>query len=356
MMSRDMDKNLDANSAYAASGVDIAAADTAKRLMHDAVRETQGSNVLAGMGAFAGILDAGSIQNMKHPALVASTDGVGTKTLLAAQAGRFDTIGFDLVHHSVNDLLAQGATPLFFMDYLAMGRLDPVQAATIVRGIAQACQEVGCILLGGETAEMPDVYLPEAFDLAGTIVGTVERDAIIDGTTIVPGDVLLGLPSSGLHSNGYSLARRVFAPFSLETVFPELGEPLVDALLRPHKCYLHEIQTLREFLKDETTNRHAVKGIVHITGGGFEGNIGRILPPSTQAVVETSAWSVPPLFQLIADTGHVKREEMYRTMNMGIGMVLALSSQDAEETRRFLPESYTIGLVREGEGVIIDFS
>lgn len=356
MMSWERDKDHDTNSTYAASGVDIAAADTAKRLMQDAVRGTQGSNVLAGMGAFAGILDAGSIQNMKHPALVASTDGVGTKTLLAAQASRFDTIGYDLVHHSVNDLLAQGARPLFFMDYLAMGKLDPVRAATIVRGVAEACQEIGCVLLGGETAEMPDVYLPGAFDLAGTIVGIVERDTIIDGRAIAPGDMLVGLPSSGLHTNGYSLARRVFAPFSLATVFPELGEPLVDALLRPHKCYLHEIQRLREFLENETTNRHVIKGIAHITGGGFEGNIGRILPPRTQAVVETSAWSVPPLFQLIAHTGHINREEMYRTLNMGIGMVLALSPQDAQEMRRFLPESFTIGFVREGEGVVIDFS
>ncbi|HEX6479528.1 MAG TPA: phosphoribosylformylglycinamidine cyclo-ligase [Ktedonobacteraceae bacterium] len=356
MMSWGTDKAHDTNSTYAASGVDIAAADTAKRLMQDAVRGTQGSNVLAGMGAFAGIFDASNIQNMKHPALVASTDGVGTKTLLATQAGRFDTIGFDLVNHSVNDLLTQGARPLFFMDYLAMGRLDPVQAATIVRSVAQACQEVGCVLLGGETAEMPDVYLPEAFDLAGTIVGIIERDAIIDGTTIAPGDVLLGLPSSGLHTNGYSLARRIFAPFALETVFPELGEPLVDALLRPHRCYLNEIQTLREFLDKETTGRVAIKGIAHITGGGFEGNIGRILPPRTQAVVETSAWSVPPLFQLIAQLGHVNQEEMYRSLNMGIGMVLALSSQDAEETLRLLPESFIIGFVKEGEGVVIDFS
>jgi phosphoribosylaminoimidazole synthetase len=356
MMSQGIDRNLDTNSAYAASGVNIAAADRAKRLMHDAVKATQGSNVLAGMGAFAGVLDASSIQNMMRPALVASTDGVGTKTLLAAQAARFDTIGYDLVHHSVNDLLAQGASPLFFMDYLAMGKLDPVQAATIVRSVALACQDVGCVLLGGETAEMPEVYLPGAFDLAGTIVGIVERDRIIDGAAIAPGDVLVGLPSSGLHTNGYSLARRVFAPFSLETVFPELGEPLLDALLRPHRCYLSEIQALREFLEKETNNRHAIKGIAHITGGGFEGNIGRILPARTQAVVETSAWSVPPLFQLIAQAGHVNREEMYRALNMGIGMVMALSSHDAEETRRFLPESITIGFIREGEGVVIDYS
>ncbi|HZU70824.1 MAG TPA: phosphoribosylformylglycinamidine cyclo-ligase [Ktedonobacteraceae bacterium] len=355
-MPQEMDKSLNTDSVYAASGVDIAAADRTRRLMRDAVKATQGNSVLAGMGAFAGILDASSIQNMKHPALVASTDGAGTKTLLAAQAGRFDTIGFDLVHHSVNDLLAQGATPLFFMDYLAMGKLDPEQAATIVRGVALACQEVGCTLLGGETAEMPDVYLPEAFDLAGTIVGIVERDEIIDGSSIAPGDVLLGLPSNGLHTNGYSLARRVFAPFSLETVFPELGEPLVDALLRPHRCYLREIQALREFLEKKTTNRPAMKGLVHITGGGFEGNISRILPAGTQAVVETSSWSVPPLFRLIAQLGHVSQEEMYRTLNMGIGMVMVLSPQDAEATLGFLPEASTIGFIREGEGVVVDFS
>ena len=231
---------------YAASGVDIAAAERAKALMKDAVRATHGPEVLAGMGAFAGMMDASSIQQMRKPALVASTDGVGTKTLIAAQAGRFDTIGYDLVNHSVNDLLTQGARPLFFMDYLAMGKLNALHAATIVRGVAEACQAVGCALLGGETAEMPDIYLSEAFDLAGTIVGVVERDSAIDGATINPGDVLLGLPSSGLHTNGYSLARRVFAPYALDTVFPELQEPLVDALLRPHRCYLSEIQALAE--------------------------------------------------------------------------------------------------------------
>lgn len=355
-MSQEMQPNNNMNRAYAASGVNIVAADTARRLMRDAVKATQGSSVLAGMGAFAGILDASSLQNMKRPALVASTDGVGTKTLLAAQASRFDTIGFDLVHHCVNDLLVQGARPLFFMDYLAMGKLDPVQAATIVRGVAEACQEVGCVLLGGETAEMPDVYLPEAFDLAGTVVGLVEQDEIIDGTTIVPGDVLLGLPSSGLHTNGYSLARRVFAPFSLETVFPELGEPLIDALLRPHRCYLRKIQMLREFLEKETTNHVAIKGLAHITGGGFEGNISRILPAGRQAVIEAGAWNVPPLFRLLGNLGHVSREELYRALNMGIGMIIALAPEDAEKTRRFLAEAITIGFIREGDGVVIDFS
>ncbi len=333
---------------YTESGVNIAVADQAKRLMHKAVRATQGTEVLAGMGAFAGVFNASALQKMRRPALVSSTDGVGTKTLIAAQARRFSTIGYDLVNHSVNDLLAQGAKPLFFMDYLAMGKLDAEQAATIVRGVASACQEVGCALLGGETAEMPDVYLPGAFDLAGTIVGVVEQDDIITGTTISAGDVVLGLPSSGLHTNGYSLARRIFAPYPLDTVFPELGEPLADALLRPHRCYLHQIERLRAYLSDRD---RFIKGIAHITGGGFEGNISRILPPGLQAVIETERWQVPPLFQLLTRLGNVTKAELYRTFNMGIGMVLVLSPKGALEARSVLPELLTVGYITEGEGV-----
>ncbi len=326
---------------YTASGVDIAAADRAKALMLEAVRATQGPRVLAGMGAFAGMFDAASIKEMRRPALVASTDGVGTKTLIAVQAGRFDTIGRDLVNHSVNDLLTQGARPLFFMDYLAMGKLDPSQAASIVSSVTAACKEVGCALLGGETAEMPGVYLPGAFDLAGTIVGIVEQDAIIDSTAIRPGDVLLGLPSSGLHTNGYSLARRIFAPYALDTIFPELGEPLVDALLRPHRCYLQEITLLHRRLAERG---HTIKGIAHITGGGFAGNIARILPGGVQAVIE---------IRLLARLGQVSHEEMYRTLNMGVGMVLALSPQAAAEARRILPELLTVGHITNGEGVLL---
>jgi phosphoribosylformylglycinamidine synthase I len=332
---------------YVSSGVDIAAAERAKALMKDAVRATQGPGVLAGMGAFAGMMDARSIQHMRQPALVASTDGVGTKTLIAAQAGRFDTIGYDLVNHSVNDLLTQGARPLFFMDYLAMGKMDALHAALIVRGVAEACQAVGCALLGGETAEMPGVYLSGAFDLAGTIVGVVEQDSAIDGASINPGDVLFGLPSSGLHTNGYSLARRVFAPYALNTVFPELKEPLVDALLRPHRCYLSEIQTLQS---------HAgitIKGIAHITGGGFAGNIARILPEGRQAVIETRAWTPPPLFQLLGRLGHVERKELYQTFNMGVGMVLVFSVEAAEQARHILPELIPIGYIRQGNGVVL---
>ena len=334
---------------YTSSGVDIAAADAAKELMKEAVRATHGPEVLAGMGAFAGVFNLGSFRQMRQPALVASTDGVGTKTLLAAQAGCFATIGYDLVNHSVNDLLTQGARPLFFMDYLAMGKLDPMIAATIVQSVAAACQEAGCALLGGETAEMPDVYLPGAFDLAGTIVGIIERDEVIgSGQDIATGDILLGLPSSGLHTNGYSLARRVLAPYALATIFPELGEPLVDALLRPHRCYLREIQALREHW-DIT-----IKGLAHITGGGFEGNISRILPTGLQAVIETGAWNVPPIFELLGRLGQVPRQEMYRTLNMGVGMVLVVSPEVAVHARRVLPELLTVGHITEGEGVVLE--
>lgn len=335
---------------YAQSGVDIAAAERAKRVMAEAVRKTQGPEVLAGMGAFAGVFNAERLQKMRHPALVASTDGVGTKTLIAARAKRFETIGYDLVNHCVNDLLTQGASPLFFLDYIAMGKLDPIEAVTIVQGIANACQEVGCALLGGETAEMPDVYVPGAFDLAGTIVGVVEKEEAINGSTIRVGDVVLGLRSNGLHTNGYSLARRAFAPYALDTVFPELGEPLADALLRPHRCYLRDITLLREYLSDRG---RFIKGMAHITGGGFAGNISRILPRGTQAVINTSAWEVPPLFQLLAKLSKASREDLYTTFNMGIGMVLVLSPKSALEARCVLPELITVGHITEGEGVVL---
>ncbi|WP_202901990.1 phosphoribosylformylglycinamidine cyclo-ligase [Thermogemmatispora carboxidivorans] len=332
---------------YATSGVNIEAGEHAVELMKAAVRATHGSAVLAGVGAFAAAFRAETLKEMREPVLVATTDGVGTKTLLAVQMDRFSTIGYDLVNHCVNDLLTQGARPLFLMDYLATGRLDPEQAATIVASVARACQEVDCALLGGETAEMPDMYVPGSFDLAGTLVGVVEAVERIDPATIRAGDVLLGLPSSGLHTNGYSLARRVFAAYPLETVFPELGEPLGEALLRPHRCYLPEIMRLRAGLGT------ALKGLAHITGGGFQGNVVRILPPGTQAVIETSAWTVPPLFTLIARLGQINDTEMYRTFNMGIGMVLVVAEDQADQALRLVPELVPIGAIREGEGVVL---
>ena len=335
---------------YAASGVDVEAGEEAIRLMKDSVRSTHGPEVLAGIGAFAGVFSAKALRKMNRPALVSSTDGVGTKTLLAAQAQRYETIGYDIVNHSINDLLMQGARPLFFMDYIAMGKLNPEHVAAIVKGVAEACREAGCALLGGETAEMPDVYLPGAFDLAGTVVGVAEEDEIINGTTITAGDEILGLPSNGLHTNGYSLARKIFAEYDLNTVFPELGETLADALLKPHRSYLREITQLRDYLADR--GRY-IKGMAHITGGGFEGNISRILPKGTQAIIETKSWSVPPLFQLIAHLGNVSQKELYRALNMGIGMIVVLSPKSALEARCVLPELITIGTITEGEGVIV---
>jgi phosphoribosylformylglycinamidine synthase I len=337
-------------SSYAASGVDIAAGEQAVRLMKEVVRSAQGPEVLAGIGAFAGVFSAKNLSKLHRPALVASTDGVGTKALLAAQAGRYDTIGYDIVNHSINDLLMQGAKPLFFMDYIAMGKLDPLAVAAIVKGIAHACRDAGCALLGGETAEMPDVYRSGAFDLAGTIVGVVEEDEIINGSMISPGDIILGLPSNGLHTNGYSLARRIFAPYALDTVFPELGEPLIDALLRPHHSYLREIVQLKDYLADR--GRY-IKGMAHITGGGFAGNISRILPAGAQAVVDTHTWSIPPLFQLIAQLGNVPHAELYRTFNMGIGVIIILSPKAAMDARCILPSLLTIGSIQEGNGVVL---
>jgi phosphoribosylformylglycinamidine synthase I len=331
---------------YASSGVDIAAADDALAMIKDAVKATHGPEVQAGMGAFAGVFLASALREMRQPAIVASTDGVGTKTLLASQAGRFATIGHDIVNHSLNDLLTQKATPLFFMDYVATGKLAPTQIAEVVKGVAEACKAAGCALLGGETSEMPGVYHANAFDLAGTIVGAVDlAEGWQNGATICPGDILLGLPSNGLHTNGYSLARRVFASYPLETVFPELGETLANALLRPHRCYLRELQSLHQQVN--------IKGMAHITGGGFVGNISRILPAGNQAQIDTQAWQVPSLFQLIAHLGKIEHEEMYRTFNMGVGMVLVLAPDMAEQARRVLPELLTVGTIAEGSGVIL---
>jgi phosphoribosylformylglycinamidine synthase I len=337
-------EQLLASTSYAASGVDIAAADKVLEMIKDDVRATHGPEVQAGMGAFAGVFLATALKEMRQPALVASTDGVGTKTALASQTGRFETIGHDIVHHSINDLLTQKAKPLFVMDYVATGKLVPEQIAAAVKSVAVACKETDCALLGGETAEMPGVYHADAFDLAATVVGAVDlAEGWRNGATIRPGDVLLGLPSNGLHTNGYSLARRVFAQYALDTVFPELGESLADALLRPHRCYLRELQTLHQQVN--------VKGMAHITGGGFPGNVSRILPAGIQANIDTNAWQVPPLFQLIARLGKVERDEMYRTFNMGVGMVLVLAPEMANKARHILPELLTVGHITAGNGV-----
>lgn len=323
---------------YAASGVDIEAGNRAVELLRDAVRSTYGPEVLAGIGAFGGLFDASALKAMRDPVLVASTDGVGTKVKLAAQAGRYGSIGRDIVNHCLNDILVQGARPLFFLDYIASSKLNPEIVAAIVSGIAGACREAGCALLGGETAEMPGVYQPNEFDVAGTIVGIVERADILPRSDLRPGDVLLGLRSSGPHTNGYSLIRKVFADAPLGTVFPELGHPLADALLAPHRSYLNIL------LSALSHRPSAIKALVHITGGGLIENIPRVLPDGIGAIIRPGRWPVPPLFPLIQQRGNVATAEMYRVFNMGLGMIAVAAPEDVRALQDSLPEeTYAIG-------------
>ncbi|MGB9723945.1 MAG: phosphoribosylamine--glycine ligase [Chloroflexia bacterium] len=329
--------------AYAAAGVDIAAGNRAVERMREAVARTYTPAVLAGLGAFGGLFSLRAWGRADRPVLVASTDGVGTKTILAAALGRYESVGHDIVNHCVNDILVQGARPLFFLDYIAFGKLQPEQAAAIVAGCAEACRAVGAALLGGETAEMPGVYRPGAFDLVGTMVGWVEEDAVLPRQDIRPGDVCLGLPSSGLHTNGYSLARRVLGDLGWDTVLPELGRPLGEVLLTPHRAYLREVEAL-------WAAGIRPKAMAHITGGGFPENIPRVLPEGLGVRLEVSSWEVPAIFHLIQKRGRVREEEMYRVFNMGIGLVLLLPPEEAEQACRILPEARPIGRVVPWDG------
>ncbi len=327
-------------SAYSRAGVNIDAGNRAVALMRDAVRATYGKEVLAGIGAFGGLFDAATLQEMRAPVLVASTDGVGTKVKLAAQARRYQSIGCDIVNHCIDDILAQGARPLFFLDYIASSQLAPEMIAEVVTGIAAACRDAECALLGGETAEMPGVYQPTEFDVAGTLVGIVERDAILPRDNLCAGDVLIGLRSSGPHTNGYSLIRKIFEGVPLDAIFPELGVPLADALLAPHRSYLPVLQ-------------HAlphVKALAHLTGGGFIENIPRVLPDGLSARVRLGSWDVPPLFQLIQQRGDVPRDEMYRVFNMGIGMIALVAREEVETVCGLIEEpTFVIGELVAGK-------
>jgi len=273
----------------------------------------------------------------EQPVLVSSVDGVGTKLKIAALLGRNDTVGLDIVNHCVNDILCCGASPLFFLDYIATAKLLPQQVKDIVSGIVRACKEVNCSLVGGETAEMPGIYLPETYDLVGFIIGVVEKRNIIDGSSIVPGDIVLGLPSSGLHTNGYSLVRRVFGiddnPKILDKFYPRLGKTLGEELLVPHRCYYRELEPVLSL----------IKGLAHITGGGFQGNISRILPRGLAAHVDRDSWDIPPIFRLIQQQGKVAPEEMHRVFNMGIGMALVCSKSKAGKIAAALPQAKAIG-------------
>ena len=329
---------------YKFSGVDIDAGNRAVDLMKDAVKSTYTAAVLAGIGSFGGLFDASALKEMKSPVLVASTDGVGTKVKLAASVGRYRGIGHDIVNHCINDILVQGARPLFFMDYIATSKLNPAQTAEVVTGIADACQESGMALLGGETAEMPGVYLPNEFDVAGTIVGILERDRILPRPNLLVGDLILGLPSSGPHTNGYSLIRKVFEDEDLEFIIPELGCSLANALLAPHRSYFNVLYP----------HLDKVKALAHLTGGGFIENIPRVLPENLDAVIRLNSWEVPPIWKLIQGKGNISTEEMYRVFNMGIGMVAIVDKGIAPVFQASISEStFVIGELVEGERKVI---
>lgn len=325
---------------YALAGVDIGAASKVKKIIARQARATFQPGVL-NFGSFGSMFQ---LQGYEQPVLVSSVDGVGTKLKIAALLARNDTVGIDIVNHCVNDILCCGASPLFFLDYIAMSKLLPQQVEDIVSGMVLACKEVNCSLVGGETAEMPGIYPPEIYDLVGFIIGVVEKRNIIDGHSIAPGDAVLGLPSSGLHTNGYSLVRRVFGiddnPKILDKSYPQLGKTLGEALLVPHRCYYRELEPVLPL----------IKGLAHITGGGFQGNISRILPRGLAAAVDRHSWDIPPIFKLIQQEGNVDPEEMHRVFNMGIGMAVVCSSNKAGEIAAVLPRAKAIGEIVRAEG------
>jgi phosphoribosylformylglycinamidine cyclo-ligase len=331
-------------SKYGEAGVDIDAANSAKRKIAELAKGTWGKEVLSEIGNFGGLFEMP--RGLRKPVLVSSVDGVGTKLKVAFLAGRHDTVGEDLVNHCVNDILVQGAEPLFFLDYIASGVLDPAVVADVVRGIARGCSENGCALIGGETAEMPGFYAAGEYDLAGCIIGVVERAKLIDGHSIVPGDSMWAFPSSGLHTNGYSLARKIVfedAGLGIGDPLPGTGESVADALLAVHRSYLPEIRDLCERLE--------VKGLAHITGGGLLENIPRILPSGCSVDIDVSLWKVPALFQFLRERGGVGWGEMYRVFNMGVGMVVVVSagSDEALEGGDVRWKPFRIGTVSKGE-------
>lgn len=335
---------LGPRSAYAAAGVDIDAANRAVRGMKGAIEATHTRYVLNTVGAFGGLFDAAALADYDHPVLVASTDGVGTKTMIAAAADRWDTIGVDLVNHCVDDILVQGARPLFFLDYVASARLEGDRVETVVKGVAAACAAAGCALLGGETAEMPGVYQPGELDLAGTIVGVVDKARIIDGSAIAPGDVVLALPSHGLHTNGFSLARHILRDVALDDRPPELGGATwAEALLAPHRSYLPDVERLW------AADVHP-KGLAHITGGGLVENPPRVLPHGTAITLDTGAWSIPPLFTLLQRLGGVADDEMRRVFNLGLGMLVVLAPDDVARARVAHAELIPVGAVVDHAG------
>ncbi|NLI91938.1 MAG: phosphoribosylformylglycinamidine cyclo-ligase [Peptococcaceae bacterium] len=331
---------------YKDAGVDITAGNEAVERIKPAVASTWRNGVIGGLGGFGGLFSL-DLKKYPDPVLVSGTDGVGTKLRLAFQLDKHDTIGQDAVAMCVNDVLVQGAEPLYFLDYLAVGKLVPEKVASIVEGVAEGCRQAGCALIGGETAEMPGFYNEEEYDIAGFAVGVVNRDKLIDGSGIREGDILLGLPSSGLHSNGFSLVRKIFAGYSLQENFSELGGTLGEVLLTPTRIYVKQILPLLEKI--------SVPGMVHITGGGLTENIPRVLPMGLGVEIDLSSWKVPPIFHLVQQVGQVEQTEMLRTLNMGIGFILILHPEEemqAVEILKMKQENpVRIGRVVPGQGV-----
>lgn len=336
---------------YSDAGVSIDAANVATEKIKQLARTTFNARTLSEIGSFGGMFD-GAFPGLKQPVLVASADGVGTKLKIAFLTNTHNTIGRDLVNHCVNDILVQGARPLFFLDYIATGMLSPDVVAAIVEGITTGCRENGCVLLGGETAEMPGFYAEGEYDVAGFIVGIVDREKVIDGRRIVPEDVVLALPSVGLHTNGYSLARKLFfdvAGYEADTHLASLNQTIGAALLESHKSYLPALERLLD--------ANLIKGLAHITGGGLTENIPRILPEGTSVTIARDTWPVLPVFKLMQEIGQIADAEMFRTFNMGVGMIIIAATQDAEAIKSHLQERgeafYEIGRVTEGNREVI---
>lgn len=337
---------------YKSAGVDVEAGYKAVELMKGHVKSTFRPEVLTDIGGFGGLFSIAKAKEMEEPVLVSGTDGVGTKLKLAFIMDKHDTIGIDAVAMCVNDVVCSGAEPLFFLDYIACGKNEPEKIAQIVSGVAQGCRESGCSLIGGETAEMPGFYPVDEYDLAGFTVGIMDKTKSIDGSKIKAGDVLIGIASSGIHSNGYSLVRKVFEPLDkavLDTYDEGLGCTLGEALLTPTKLY---VKPVLELIKQVE-----VKGLSHITGGGFIENIPRMMPKGTKVNIEEGTWDILPIFKLLEKKGNVARMSMYNTFNMGIGMVAAVSEADADKAIEVLSslgeKAYKIGYVSEGEGIDI---
>jgi phosphoribosylformylglycinamidine cyclo-ligase len=331
---------------YAAAGVDIDLKSKVISKIGKYARATLGPEVLSGVGFFGGLYE---FKGYKNPVIVSSVDGVGTKLKIASALNRFDTIGRDIVNHCVNDIFTCGAKPIFFLDYIAVGKVVPGKLEAIGKGLAAACKDVDCALIGGETAEMPGVYHGDDFDLVGFVVGVVEKDRIIMGNTIVAGDAILGLPSNGLHTNGYSLARKIFGETAaaLNKRYAALGGTVGEALMKTHICYYNQLKPL---LKN-------IKGLAHITGGGLVGNIPRSLPKGLAARLDSKKWAKPPIFNLLQKKGKVDTAEMYRVFNLGIGMAVICAPENVKKLTKALPEAKVVGEVVKQRGearVIID--